>query len=276
VADIERGQVPTVTVDKVVLNYEVSENGPETVLLINGLGDSLDTWGPIWDALCQAGYTTVRIDNRGVGKSTTPPGPYLISDMARDAKVVVDELGLGEAHLIGASMGGSIALEFASAYREQVRSLTLMCSPPKTDEWLTGVLRSARRMAVEFGVQQTMEILLNWLMTPKFFNERSDELRGLVSELYGAAPQPLEGFLGQIDGLLAFEGPRSEVPQVPTHVIRGESDILIPAQLALSVRDQIDDVEVSICPGGHGFFWEHPELSAELILRFLGRTGHGR
>ena len=100
--------MPIVKVNAVDINYEIEGDGPETIVLINGLADDLTTWfGQMPDFLA-AGYRVLRFDNRGIGKSGRPKGPYTSALMAQDAKALVDHLKIKDFHLVGVSMGGMI------------------------------------------------------------------------------------------------------------------------------------------------------------------------
>src|SRR5215475_5202917 len=84
----------------------------EPVLLIMGLGATLDLWHRVTPML-SASYRTILFDNRGAGRSDAPPGPYSIPQMADDALAVLDAAGATTARVFGASMGGMIAQELA-------------------------------------------------------------------------------------------------------------------------------------------------------------------
>ena len=99
------------------------------VLLIMGLGYTSAMWHRTRPVLAQR-YRTVAFDNRGVGLSDVPPGPYSIATMASDAAVVLDAAGVARAHVFGISMGGLIAQEFALQSPARTRSLILGCTSP--------------------------------------------------------------------------------------------------------------------------------------------------
>src|SRR2546427_9444926 len=107
--------------------YWDEQGAGEPVLLIMGLGYPSDIWYRTRPLLA-ARYRTIALDNRGVGRSDTPPGPYPIALMASDAAAVLDASGLESAHVYGVSMGGMIAQEFALQYPKRVRSLILGCT----------------------------------------------------------------------------------------------------------------------------------------------------
>jgi 3-oxoadipate enol-lactonase len=99
----------------------------EPVLLIMGLGWASPMWYRTRPLLAER-WRTIAFDNRGVGRSDVPAGPYSIAGMAADAAAVLDAAGVASAHVVGMSMGGMIAQEFALAYPGRVRSLVLGCT----------------------------------------------------------------------------------------------------------------------------------------------------
>ena len=120
--------MPFAHVNDIDVNYLLEGDGPETVVLVNGLADDLLTWVYQVDALLAAGYRVLRFDNRGIGESSMPAGPYTTALFAQDAKALVEHLGISDFHLMGVSMGGMIAQEYALAYPGDLRSLTLACT----------------------------------------------------------------------------------------------------------------------------------------------------
>src|SRR5262245_26968935 len=99
----------------------------EPLLLIMGLGYSLEMWHRSL-AVLAGGYRTIVFDNRGVGRSDVPPGPYPIATMAADAAAVMDAVGIQRAYVFGISMGGMIAQELALQQPQRVLSLILGCT----------------------------------------------------------------------------------------------------------------------------------------------------
>src|SRR5258708_39641390 len=97
------------------------------LLLIMGLGWPSQAWYRSRPMLSE-NYRTIALDNRGVGRSEAPPGPYSIAQMAADAAAVLNAARVNTAHIFGVSMGGMIAQEFAVQYPNKVRSLILGCT----------------------------------------------------------------------------------------------------------------------------------------------------
>ena len=108
------------------IHYRITgeASGPPLVL-INGVGDDLDGWANQVDDFVAAGLRVISYDNRGVGQSGQPSGPYTSGEMAADLKALVAGLGLPRFHLAGVSMGGAIAQEYAVAHSGDLLSLVL-------------------------------------------------------------------------------------------------------------------------------------------------------
>src|SRR5260221_13250434 len=103
------------------------EGSGAPLLLIMGLGRSPHAWHRTRPVLGEK-YRAIALDNRGVGGSEAPPGPYSIAQTAADATAVLNAARVNTAHIFGVSMGGMIAQEFALQYPNKVRSLILGCT----------------------------------------------------------------------------------------------------------------------------------------------------
>ena len=117
--------MPTASVNGIEINYRLEGDGERTVVLVNGLADDLETWVLQIDDLLAAGYRVLRFDNRGVGSSSAPPGPYTTRLFADDAKALITSLGVD---MMGVSMGGMIAQEYALAHPDDLRTVTFACT----------------------------------------------------------------------------------------------------------------------------------------------------
>src|SRR5215470_17063800 len=126
--DPQGSPMPVAKVNDIELNYKLEGDGEETIVLINGLADDLETWVLQIDDFLAAGYRVLRFDNRGIGQSAKPPGPYSSAMLAADAKALVDALGITNFHLMGVSMGGMIAQEYALSYPQDLLSVTFACT----------------------------------------------------------------------------------------------------------------------------------------------------
>jgi len=124
--------MPLAKLDGVNINYQVEGRG-EPLVMIMGFSATRSGWIrqiPFF----RKHYRTVTLDNRGVGKSGKPPGPYSTRMMADDTLGLMDLLGIEKAHVMGVSMGGMIAQELAINYPQRVMKLVLACTYASQDE----------------------------------------------------------------------------------------------------------------------------------------------
>ena len=107
-------------------SYTVRGSGP-ALLLVQGVGVQGDAWTPQTADLARD-FTCVTFDNRGMARSQPPGAPITVEQMARDALAILDAAGLSQAHVVGHSLGGVVALQLAITARPRVRSLALLCT----------------------------------------------------------------------------------------------------------------------------------------------------
>ena len=290
-------QVPTLTaeVGDVRLAYQsIGRDSDPALLLVMGLGGQLIHWpDEVVERLCQQGFRVIRFDNRDVGLSnwvaTAPEinltyealryrlglsvaAPYGLRDMARDALGLLDSLKIERAHVLGASMGGMIAQHMADIAPERVQSLTLVMTssgaqglPAPSGELLTLL---ARRDAPNRTVALEQQAdLLAALGSPAVSDDR--QLLLLQAQVaYDRAFNP-EGVQRQLLAILA-EPSRVELLnrlQVPTLVVHGTADPLLPVMHGVHVAAHIKGSELRLIPGlAHRFqdAFKEPLLAAVL------------
>jgi pimeloyl-ACP methyl ester carboxylesterase len=119
--------MPSVAANGIELVYRVDGDGDETLVLVNGLADTKETWELQIPAFAER-YRVLSYDNRGVGESSTPEGPYTTAQMADDLAALVDALEISRFHLLGVSMGGMIAQEYAIAHADRLLSASFCCT----------------------------------------------------------------------------------------------------------------------------------------------------
>ncbi len=259
----------TAHVNGIDINYSLQGDGPETVVLINGLADELETWAYQTPALTAAGYRVLTFDNRGIGKTNKPAGPYSSELMAADAKALVDELAITDFHLMGVSMGGMIAQTYALAHQEDLRSLTLGCTYAAPGPFCSRMFAMWAEIAAVQGVPMVMRDVTLWAFTLDFFRQREDELTEFENAMR-YIDQPVSAYLAQL-AVIQNHDTTAHLGgiAVPTLVIAGEEDILIPTRLSHDLHDLIPDSTWATTPGGHGCIWEHPEPFNTRFVDFL-------
>ena len=246
----------------------------EPILLIMGLGYPSDMWWrtrPVLDSK----YRTIAFDNRGVGRSDVPPGPYPMAQMASDAVAVLDAAGVERAHVFGISMGGMIAQELTLQYPQRVRSLVLGCTAAggpaavRAEPEVNQVLMNRGSMAPEEAAVAALAYIYD-LHTPR---ERIDEDLAVRRPWF---PRP-EAYVAQLQGILAWES-SSRLPQIatPTLVIHGETDRLVPPGNGEVIASRIPGAKLVKVPhASHIFTTDQGPLSHAAIMEFLDANAGG-
>jgi 3-oxoadipate enol-lactonase len=267
--------MPVAHVHDIELNYELSGGGDRTVVLVNGLADDLQTWAYQVPDLVAAGYRVLTFDNRGIGASAKPAGPYSSELLAADAKALVDELGITDFHLMGVSMGGMIAQTYALTYPGDLRSATFACTYAAPGPFCSRMFALWADLASVMGVPFVMRDVTLWAFTLGFFDDRQAELAEFETAMrYGT--QPTHAYLAQLAVIQTHDTvARLGEISLPTLVIAGEEDILIPTELSRRLHAGIPGATWATTPGGHGCVWEHPRQFNACYLDFLAGVDAG-
>jgi pimeloyl-ACP methyl ester carboxylesterase len=261
--------MPTANVNGIDINYKLEGDGDETIVLVNGLADDLESWAFQMEDLLGAGHRVLRFDNRGIGASSAPPGPYTTKLFAEDAKALVDELGITGFHMVGVSMGGMIAQEYALAHQEDLRSLTLACTYAAPGPFCSRMFSMWADMAPKLGVPFVMRDVTLWAFTVPFFEEQEETLAEFEAEMAQMA-QPVEAYLAQLSSIQTHDtSARLGEILVPTLVLAGEEDILIPVRLSRRLHEGIPRSVWQTTPGGHACLWETPQPFNRAVLDFI-------
>jgi 3-oxoadipate enol-lactonase len=260
--------MPTAQCNGQTLYYEEHGEG-EPLLCVMGLSANTLAWALQVQAF-SAGHRTVIFDNRDVGQSSMAEGSYEISDMANDALALADHLGLEHFHLLGYSMGGAIAQEMALTARERVNTLTLAVTFASGGAWARKLSKvwGARRLKQSWEEFVDEIILLN--VSEAFFEMDGavDYLRSLM--VADPNPQPAEAFVRQLNASSRHSaGERLRELQIPTHVIGGEQDILVPVWKSKELAGLIPNAKLTVIQGSaHGANLERAEEFNDLVLGF--------
>ena len=267
--------MPVARVNGIELNYKLEGDGEETIVLINGLADDLETWVLQMDDLLDAGFRVLRFDNRGIGSSSKPAGPYSSRMLADDAKALADHLGLAGFHLMGISMGGMIAQEYALAYPDDLRTVTFACTYAAPGPFCSRMFAMWGDLAPALGVPFVMRDVTLWAFTAAFFTERGDELAEFETAMR-YLDQPVHAYLAQLAVIQGHDtADRLGGIGVPALVLAGEEDILIPVSLSRRIHEGIPGSEWATTKGGHACVWEHPAEFNRTFLAFVQRHRKG-
>ena len=261
--------MPTERLNGIDLHYRIEGDGERAIVLVNGLADDLESWAAQVPAFLAAGYRVLRFDNRGIGKSSRPPGPYTTATMAADAKALVDHLGLSQVHMLGVSMGGMIAQEYALAYGGDLASLVLACTYAAPGPFCGRMFALWADMAPAMGVPAVMRDVMLWAFTQEFFEAGGAPLAE-VEAMMATIDQQVPEYLAQLRAIQVHDTEaRLGGLAVPTLVLAGEVDLLIPVRLSRRLFEAVPGARWATAPGGPAFLWEYPDAFNAAVLGFF-------
>jgi len=269
----DQQQIRFVEVDGVRLRTSVRGQGPP-LLLITGLGASLDLAEPFERALTTLGVQAISFDAPGVGQSTAYRRPRRMRGVASTVEQLLDALGYDQVDVLGVSLGGVIAQQLAHQAPQRVRRLVLAATGPGLG-----------------GLPGSPRVLLT-LATPRRYDQ-PDYYRRVAGRIYGGAarrdPDALLhgsvarfverpstwGYLGQLFAISGWTSlPWLGSLRQPTLVLAGDDDPIVPLVNGRILARCIPNARLHVVRGGgHLFLLEQPARIAAVIAGFLERAG---
>lgn len=264
--------MPKMKVGDVNLNYDVRGTG-DPLLMIMGLGASSAMWDPDLVGELARSFRVITFDNRGTGLSDKPDAPYSMEMFADDGAAVLEHLQVARAHVFGVSMGGMIAQEFALRHPARAATVTLGCTtaggthsvppPPESLKVLT---------APREGVPMEDIIRRGWPLsfTPNYIATHRAELEANLPRLL-SNPTPPFAFQRQLEATYTLKT-WDRLPQIkmPTLVITGAEDVLIPARNSALLAERIQGAKLHLIKNaGHGFTTEGRAEFMGVFVPFL-------
>jgi len=265
-------------VDSIELYYEEHGSG-DPLLLIMGLAADSTAW------LFQVpdfakNYRTIVFDNRGVGRSSKPTGPYAIHQMADDTAGLLDVLGIARTHVVGVSMGGMIAQELVLRHPSKVRSVVLGCTmcggayaklgAPEVLDVLIDVVSNMGKPDPVSWVDRQLPLLF-----PQAWIDANPMIKDLlvmaVSMMPPTPPATAQNAMAGMFGWSAYE----RLPEItaPTLIVHGDADVIIPVDNAYILKDRIPGATLHIVPGaGHGYPAQDPVGVHAVVTEFFRRN----
>jgi pimeloyl-ACP methyl ester carboxylesterase len=247
------------------IHYENQGHGP-AVVLVQGLGLSSRFWFDIPGRLAEH-YRVIALDNRGVGRSDRPHGPYSMGAMAEDVVAVLDHAKVERAVVVGISLGGMIAQHVAIRYPGRVRGLVLIATTPGLPY---GTLPSfevlAALVSLPFARPGSATVFARLLLPDKHL-PRARELLSQWPAALSQDPVSPRTFLSQLTAAATHStGRRLREIGCPTVVVAGAEDVLIPPHNSKVLARRIPHAVLEIIPDvGHAV----PLLDEEVVERAL-------
>jgi len=262
--------------DGVTLYYELLGSGPPLVL-IAGLASDSQSWLPVVDELAKQ-FTLILFDNRGVGRSTQEC-PISIDLMADDCNALIHHLGISKASLLGHSMGGMVAMECAHRYPDRVDRLLLVATTARNSARNKQLFRDwADWYAADYNRPAWFRSLLTWIFTERFFDNQQMVDGSVLFLLNYPWPQSADAFRKQVEAIAAFDATDwLDTIAVPTHVMVGSEDILLPPACSNQLAELIPGACISVIEGAaHSIHMEQPQLFVREIVTFLQQKDEER
>jgi 3-oxoadipate enol-lactonase len=237
------------------------------VVLINGLLMDTTSWAFQVPAFSQD-FRVLLYDCRGQGKSDKPQGPYPQAQHAQDLLGLLDALDISQAHIVGLSNGGTVAMHFTSDHPERVARLVLVDTYAHTDAVMRIKLDSWLAAVEAGGLYLRFDVAKPWVWGRTFLTNNPEIISTLRDRVEQADP---EAGWALITGTLEYDI-RDRLPNIPapTLVMVGSEDVLTPPWYAQELASGIPNAELFIVPNaGHALTIERPAFFNALALTFL-------
>ena len=240
------------------------------VVLIHGYTDSARDWVPMLPYLPKR-FRLILVDLRGHGQSSKPDCCYDLYDFAYDIKLLLDQLHVRKADIVGHSLGSLVAQRFAETWPQRTNRVVLISSTGGRNPCEPASRRqfdfAAQIRALKAPLTADSPFMIEWWSSPTPVNR---EFIGRERE--DAAKIPLRVWRAVLDQALTNPDLRTMLPRLkaPTLLIWGSRDPIMGPEDRASLRAGLPHAQVKIFKGlGHNPFWEQPRKVAAVIARFL-------
>ncbi len=253
--------MPITKAGDININYSIKGEG-EPLVMIMGYGSGMEGWIAQVPFFSKR-FKVITFDNRGVGKSDKPKGPYTTAIMADDAAHLIENIGVAKAHVMGASMGSMIAQELAINHPEKVNRLVLACTYAKP------MLKDTDGTRLTGTPSERMNAVLSLAFNKPLYRF----VLGSVAKLRSIPPDSPEavGIEGQSAAVMTHDTlDRLTSITAPTLVIVGTDDRLIDPTASEIIASRIPGAKlVKIEGGSHTFMMENRDEFNRIVLKFL-------
>jgi 3-oxoadipate enol-lactonase len=261
--------MPKIYVNGIDLFYKIQGTGTP-LILIAGFDCDNSYWSAVLPALVN-NYQVIRLDNRGVGRSSVPDSPYSIKQMADDTAALLNYLGITKVHVVGHSMGGQIAQELTLLHPEKVKSLILLSSWAKGNAKFNSIIEIFGNLSIHLEAKIYQKILLPWIYTENFYSNGSiEDIINIIE--YCPLPTP-HGIYHQSRAIL-YNDTSNSLSNIlcPTLVVVGKEDILTPVTFSKQLVNGIPNAELIVIESsGHGLLIESADAVVKVMLQFLAK-----
>jgi len=256
-----------IKVNDINIAYKIYGSGPP-LLLINGLGDDMETWAAQLDFAKH--FQLIIFDNRGIGH--TDAGSLettTIAQMAEDTYGLLQALQIPKAHILGHSMGGMIAQELAISHPEVIDKL-LLCStidkPSKINNYLfTQFVETVKVL----NYAKLVPTILTWCFSPAFFESHFDSIKE-IEKAAELNPVPKTVYISHLTAIQMHDA-RDRLGEIKakTCVLGAKGDLLFTVEQEKEIASRITGAVLELTDGGHANCWECPGDFNAAVEKFL-------
>jgi pimeloyl-ACP methyl ester carboxylesterase len=264
--------VPHVPANGIDLSYERWGQGPR-LLFLNGSGSSIAT-SELLIKVFTNDFEVLVHDQRGLGDSEIPPGPYTMAEYAADAAALLDHAGWDRARIVGVSFGGMVAQELAVTWPQRVVRLALLCTSPGGAGGASYPLHELARLSEPERNAKGLE-LLDSRFTPEWLAAHPSDRA--LAEMMAArrngtkTSEQLRGEALQLEARSRHDVcDRLERITCPTLIACGRFDLIAPPTNGEAIAARVAGADLRLYEGGHAFFAQDPAALPEVISFLAG------
>ncbi|OBI88123.1 alpha/beta fold hydrolase [Mycobacterium asiaticum] len=266
--------------------FRIAGSGP-VIVLLHGVGDSSTTWEPVHAKLAQR-FTVIAPDMLGHGESDKPRADYSLASFANGLRDLLTALEIDRVTLVGHSLGGGVAAQFAYQYPQFVERVVLVSAGGVTKDVSIALRLAAMPLGAEAlsmlrlpGAVPAMGLVsraVGSVVGSTRFTRDVASLPRLVGGL--SKPGAVSAFARTLRGVVDTQGQyvtmldRSYLMHgLPVQIIWGEDDLIIPASHARLAHRQIPGSRLEILPeSGHMPHGDHPDRFVQIVHQFIDST----
>lgn len=265
--------MPNAMINGVDLYYECHGAG-DPLMLIAGLASDSQSWLPIVEELSRH-YQVILPDNRGVGRTKPQDAVTGIRQIADDCMALMDYLGLPSVNLLGHSMGGFVALDWAIRVPERIDKLILAATAAFNSERNNTLFHDwASDLASGDNPERWFINLFHWIFSKHFFKNPKAVNEAVQYAIDYPYPQSALAFTNQVEAIREFDC-REKLTNIKsqTLIVCGKEDLLFPPEESIAELQSIPQTTISIVEhAAHSIHMENPEAFIDCVLRFLRKS----
>lgn len=261
--------MPTISIEGATINYALSGEGPDWLVLLHEIGGTLETWSPVVPRF-EKHFRVLRYDQRGAGGSSRIEGAFSIERQVEDIAALTAALGArGPCHVAGVAIGAALAIRHAVRNPGKVKTLVLACPAPGVSADRIEYLAVRAGQVEREGMAATVDNTLGNSWPPETIRDRAvyDAYRARFLANDPASYAAINRAFAKFDAV-----PDLGAIRCPTLVLAGRHDRLRPPDYVQGIAAGIPGAELRQVDSGHVMPMQAPEALADAMEDFYGRN----